>query len=520
MANFCIDTIPLNLSVLFTILCALTAILVITYSEEQSIYHRKKFGITAMLFSFVLGTTLFVRCYNSASYDASNTTTVPVIHGTVVSHPQRKAKTWSVRICFGKGMHLLAHIAADETESAGNLHPGDSICFAAKHLQSTSPSYLCRVDNTPYKENILDQYRKYLFYEGISATCYVPPHHWSATPTSTTHHSILTYLYSLQKNIGFAYNDSGLEGEAEAVVEAMTSGNKSKLPQYLKDDYSRSGVSHVLALSGFHLTIIYTLLEILLLGRVVVGKYRHIIQFIIIICLWSFAVIAGAPPSLVRAALMCSLMILSSIFNRQALSINSCAFAAFVMLAYNPLTLMNLGFQLSFVSMTGICITGKHLCTLCHSRNFMIRYVWDTAAISLTCTAFTAPLIGFHFHYISVFSLITNLIVSIIASFILYTACFWWVIYHIESIRNILTSILQWLASTMNNIVHRISSSDYAIIEWHPSGLEAALSYSILLFTVIFIQKKSSKSLIGILSSFILLCIAMILRKVGCPPFA
>lgn len=518
-ANFCIRFIPLNMSVLFTILCALLVFLFTTYPTGSQIKQGKRFGLTAMLFAFFSGMTLFIHSYDNVSWKVPEKKEF-VFHGTVAESPVRKPRTWSVKIHCENGKQILAYIARDSTETSCTLRSGDSIRFEARHLQSTSPQYAKSASATPSGSigNPLSQYHKYLFYNGISATCYVPRNGYTATHTESADRNPLTRIRRLQNKAIAAYANAGIEGDAAAVIESMTSGHKTGLSKEMKEKYSRSGVSHVLALSGFHLTIIYTLLEILLLGRVLRHRYRNIVRIVIMACLWTFTVMAGMPPSLVRAALMCSLMILSSILSRQSLSMNSCALAALVMLIYSPLTLFDLGFQLSFISMTGICVCGKPLCALCPTHNIIVRYLWESVAISLTCTLFTVPIIGLCFHYLPTLSIFSNLAVSLLASLILYVAAFWWILYWQESTKAILTDILQWLTQTMNAIVSRISSWEYAVIEWQPSISEVITIYILIAFLILFFKNKSSKNLIGILSTVVILCAIMILRKTGCLP--
>lgn len=518
-ANFCIRFIPLNMSVLFTILCALLIFLFTTYPTRLPIKQGKGFGITAMLFAFFSGMTLFMHSYDHVSWKIAEKKGT-IFHGIVAESPTRKPKTWSVKIHCENGKQILAYIARDSTETSCLLHPGDSIRFEARHLQSTSPQYAESASATPSDSigNQFSQYHKYLFYNGISATCYVPRNGYTVTHTEPADRNLLARIRLLQNKAIAAYANAGIEGDAAAIIESMTSGHKARLSKEMKEKYSRSGVSHVLALSGFHLTIIYTLLEFLLLGRVLRHRYRSIVRIVIMICLWIFTVMAGMPPSLVRAALMCSFMILSSILSRQSLSMNSCALAALVMLIYNPLTLFDLGFQLSFISMTGICVCGKPLCALCPTHNIIVRYLWGIVAISLTCTLFTAPIIGLCFHYLPTFSVFSNLAVSVLASLILYVAAFWWMLCWQENIKAMLTDILQWLTQTMNTIVSQISSWKYAVIEWQPSIAEVITLYILIAFLVLFFKNKSSKNLIGILSTVVILCAIMILRKTGCLP--
>ncbi|MCM1313618.1 MAG: ComEC/Rec2 family competence protein [Bacteroides sp.] len=519
MANFCLPLFPLSMSVLLTILCALLAILLVTQPQGSPLSATKGFGCAVMLFAFFSGMTLFVRSYRNVSWNVGYEDT-PCFSGIIIDNPHKKARTWSVKVRTGNGKIILAHIARDSAEMSCIFSAGDSICFKAKYLQDTSPLHLPVLSGnlTDSMKNVSEQYRKYLFYNGISATCYIPKNSCSITPIPLSEKSVATRIRMLQGKTVAAYAHAGIEDDAAAVIGTMTSGHKAGLSKELKEKYSRSGVSHVLALSGFHLTVIYTFLEIILLGRIFRNRFNIVVRAIIMAVLWLFTIMAGLPPSLVRAALMCSFMILSALFGRPALTLNSCALAAMAMLSLRPLILFDVGFQLSFIAMTSICVCGKRLCMLCPSRRILFRYIWDIIAINLACTLFTAPIVGLYFQYLPIFSLFSNLTISILASLALYVAALWWILCWWEGVREWLTGILQWTAQMMNAIADWVSSSGYAVIHWCPSVFEVLALYGVMTFLLLFVKDKSSRNLIYMLCAMVLFCVIMILRKTGCMP--
>ena len=115
-----------------------------------------------------------------------------------------------------------------------------------------------------------------------------------------------------------------MDGCVYAVVAAMTLGDKSQLTKELRDTYAISGASHILALSGLHLGIIYTLLSLLLSRR----RWQVLSQVVIIVCIWLFVFLVGLSASVVRSAVMVSIYALLSLGHRDKLSVNTLAFAA------------------------------------------------------------------------------------------------------------------------------------------------------------------------------------------------
>ena len=146
--------------------------------------------------------------------------------------------------------------------------------------------------------------------------------------------------------------DSGVDGDAYAVVAAMALGDKTALTHELRDTYSVSGASHVLALSGLHLGIIYGLLWLLLPHR----RWPAVSQTIILVAMWLYVLLVGMPVSVVRSAVMLSVYGLLSIGHRNKMSVNALAFTAIVMLMWNPEWLFDIGFQLSFMAVLAILL--------------------------------------------------------------------------------------------------------------------------------------------------------------------
>ena len=148
------------------------------------------------------------------------------------------------------------------------------------------------------------------------------------------------------------FANHGVDGDAYAVVAAMSLGDKSALTRDLKETYSVSGASHVLALSGLHLGIIYILLSVFLPRR----RWPALSQLLIILFIWAFVFLVGMSVSVVRSAIMLTVYGLLSIGNRDKMSVNALAFTAIVMLMWSPAWLFDVGFQMSFLAVFAILL--------------------------------------------------------------------------------------------------------------------------------------------------------------------
>ncbi len=471
-ANETISILCSNIAAIFVILCSSAAFLYTQNKRKSRDSFFSMFGVAAMLFFFVLGATLFVIRFDSLR-DTNNLRKDANTIGIVCGLPSKKPKTWGVELEVGD-RHVLAYLnAGTDSAEISKLNVGDTVVFRTREFVSTCPLELQSADS------VFAGYRRYLFNNGISATCYVPRRYWRIKEMNAERINVLRILYSWRKNMSATYQKAGFDGEEGALINALTTGNKTVLGKDLKTHYSRAGISHILALSGFHLSVIYAMLNMLMLGRVAVLRRVWLRNVLIIASLWVFTLLVGAPPSLVRSAIMCSLMSVAPCFGRESLSVNSMTFAATVMLVFNPLVLMDVGFQLSFVSVLGICIIARPLNErLC--VNPIVKFFIGTVVVSAVCSVFTAPLVAYHFHSVPLLSVLTNLLVGILSVVILYAAGLWWILYWWEAVRNVLTEVLTVSAGWMNSVAEWVSSIGWATLTWHPSPMSLVLSYLVI----------------------------------------
>lgn len=296
----------------------------------------------------------------------------------------------------------------------------------------------------------------------------------------------------MQGTLHTIYDDHGINGEAGTIIEAMTIGQKTNLSKETRTAYAHAGVSHVLALSGFHVGIIVLMLQFFSLKHMLSLRWRWISNLVIAVALWCYALLTGLSPSLVRATLMCTILLLSQPTFRNDLSLNSCALAFFIMLCINPFYLHDIGFQLSFIAVGSIGILGKKLITLASFHNNLAHYAWliTIIAISLISTLFTAPLVAYHFGHVSTLALLSNLLLFPFVYLLMFASILWWAFLWCPPISDLLTLLLNWTATTMNTISETIASIPFSTMEWHPNLATTLLCYAILLTLTYFITHK------------------------------
>lgn len=268
---------------------------------------------------------------------------------------------------------------------------------------------------------------------------------------------------------------SGLSDDRYAVVAAMALGDRSALTKELKETYSKTGASHVLALSGLHLGIIYALLSMLVVGR----RWQMITQVATVLSIWAFVFLTGMSASVVRSAVMLTVYALLALGHRQKMSVNTLAFTAIVMLLVTPKALFDVGFQMSFMAVFSILLfvplfyrpfSAEYLMT-----HRAVSWLWGMVAVSVAAQIGVAPLIAYYFGRFSCYFLLTNFIVIPAATLILYLALGTLLI---PSLGVVLASMV----GLLNTTLLYIATIPGATIEGlHPSvGLTVAI-YGVLL---------------------------------------
>lgn len=217
----------------------------------------------------------------------------------------------------------------------------------------------------------------------------------------------------------------GLAPDEQALVNAMTAGDRRSLSPRLRAAYARSGTSHLLAVSGLHVGIVFMLAN-LLLWWLPLFRRGHVWRNVaVIVLIWLYAAVTGFPPSVVRAAAMFSVLQFAFASSSAYVGMNTLAGVALVMLTFNTDYLFDISFQLSFVAVAGIIAWGVPLGRALRSRWRAVDAVTGVLVVGLTAAAVTAPLICYTFGQVSIVGLALNPVVILISNIVVGGAALW-----------------------------------------------------------------------------------------------
>ncbi len=295
-----------------------------------------------------------------------------------------------------------------------------------------------------------------------------------------------------------------LQSDTSALCKALCIADKSDLTSTVKKDFSRAGASHILAVSGMHVGIIFTGISTLIGLISQSRKFSRIASIVAICFLWFYAFICGLQPSIVRACTMFTIPIIGKLLKRDSSSLNSLLFTAFCMVIYDYTNLFNIGFQLSFLAVAGILLFQEKIFNIFQLQNKILIWLWSLTSVSIAAQITTLPLTIYYFHNIPVLSLISNLFVVPLSTLLIYFSG-GLILFNLTNVSNIISLILNKLSYYLNLFIEVISCTPFATIEnINISIFQVATLYLIILITKYFLDSKKPVCVIWILSLIIL----------------
>ena len=306
----------------------------------------------------------------------------------LIDEPVKKPKTWMCKVKTGDKITLI-YIPVDSVSST--LTPSDWLIIKARFEKTDQINYLKK---------------------GIGARAFVAKNNWRKIESpSKQGFNLRFYSLNYRRILLNQLKEILPDEKSYAVAAAISLGYSHEIDQETRQTFAATGTAHILAVSGLHFAIIYSILNFpfSFLGNK--RRERIIRQLIILPLLWMFAFLTGMPPSVTRAAVMITVWGIGNAFSFRALTINTLGSAAFFMLLYNPYNLFDIGFQLSFSAVLAILLVNPYLTSLYRSRNPMINYIWELSCTSTSAQLGTVPFSLYYFHLFPLLFLVSNIFV-------------------------------------------------------------------------------------------------------------
>lgn len=319
-------------------------------------------------------------------------------------------------------------------------------------------------------------YKRYALFRSITYQVFLDSGEYEILPGRNETILKKTILAAREKVLRILRNN--IKGEKElGLAEALLVGYKDDLDQSLLRSYANTGVVHIIAISGLHLGLIYWLLLLLLNPIKRYSKIKWIRPVLIIAGLWSFSLLAGAQPSVLRSALMFTFIVLGESAARRSSIYNTMAASAFLLLCIDPFWLWDIGFQLSYTAVLSIVIFMPPIYQLFYVKNKILDLVWKMNAVTLAAQILTTPLSIYHFHQFPVLFLLTNIIAVPLSSILVLGEIFLCLLSFLPAVSLFTGKLISFLIQCMNRFIENIGKIPFSLWE----GLQVTIIQSFLL---------------------------------------
>ncbi|HAQ20277.1 MAG TPA: hypothetical protein DCR40_13760 [Prolixibacteraceae bacterium] len=253
------------------------------------------------------------------------------------------------------------------------------------------------------------------------------------------------------------------EKEERSVVSALTLGYRTEIDQETIDYFASTGAMHVLSVSGLHVALIYFILGFLL-SFIKRGKAGSAIFAVLMISfLWIYAFISGFSPSVQRATVMFSFLIIGNLLRRPANIYNTLMASALFLILLNPLVIYDIGFQLSYLAVFGIILIHPVLNKLIEVTNPVLKWIWSLTTVSIAAQLTTFPLGLFYFNQFPNLFWLSNFVVIPATTLIIWLTIAFFIASPVQSISMLLGIFIQKTTHLMLEILKTIDALPYAV---------------------------------------------------------
>ncbi len=302
-------------------------------------------------------------------------------------------------------------------------------------------------------------YGRYLKSNGYEGTLDVKS--YEKISNNLFYYKIFEFKNKLSKTINYLYKDKS------EFINSILIGEKENIDKIQKEIFSKTGVSHVLALSGIHVSILVTIIGYSIGG--INGFYKLILVGAI---LFIYSIMVGQSPSIVRAIVYSLIAYLAVFIQEKVDGISSLSFIGSILVIQNPYIIYNVSFQLSFLATLSIIYFYGYI-------NEKIKF----KLISLTISAniLTIPLVYYHFGNISFIAVISNIVVVPFLSIVIYISILSVIILPVSlTISKIMVIINSFIIDIVNMYLEILYNFRFSFIEIEKTNLEFVVIYYIV----------------------------------------
>lgn len=509
---YCLNAVTLSVvgvSVAVMVLCLLLLAVIQLQNTNRQYRWRLVSGGAAMVLLFTLGwlLTWLNTDTNYSSHFKNYIYGQPVLTVRIIQPPVQKEKTLAAvaevtaihnrdSTTYTTGKILLYILRSAKPV---NLHYGDVVTLTGKVEEFAAPK-------NPGEFN----FKRYQAYHNIYHRVFLAPGSWRFT-ASGEGNLLLSKVYAVRAYFLNVLNRYVTGADNFAVAAAIMLGYNDYMTTDIMRAYTNAGTLHVLSVSGLHVGVMFLMLNFLLgwagnqTKKARIGKAVFIIGF-----MWFYACLTGLSPSVLRSALMFSLIQIGLTMARHVNMYNIVAGSALVLIVINPFIVTEVGFQLSYLAVLGIVfmypkiyalvpigsskpkaykraqgVKGKLQAAAKHDWRWLfiygLNFVWSLVAVSLAAQLATLPLSLYYFHQFPNWFLLANIVIIPLSNFVLFTGTALCALGEIAVLNTITGAVFNGLLTALNNVTFLIDAIPYNVTD----GISITLAEMLLLYLLL-----------------------------------
>ncbi|MCM1354946.1 MAG: ComEC/Rec2 family competence protein [Staphylococcus sp.] len=275
---------------------------------------------------------------------------------------------------------------------------------------------------------------------------------------------LLNALRRFQPEISALIGMSALSPRAKEFLDVTLTGDRSMLSPTTREAFSVTGLSHFLALSGLHVSILILVASVILIPLTFSSGLRRWRPVVLICLLWLFAIITGMAPSVVRSVIMGTLFLLACMMQRRRSPFNSLCVAAIAILIVTPHALYSVGFQLSFIAVASILLFAEKLNPFSRRRGWLYGLA-AYPAVTIAAMLGTAAVSAYYFNIFPLCFLPVNFFGALLLPFILGCGAVFLIFESLGITLSPLAGCIDFLVKLLYDVATVIGSQTWAVVD-------------------------------------------------------
>jgi competence protein ComEC len=477
----------------------------IIQKEKRAISYFKK-GVYILLTNALLFLLAFESCFVYSAKISSNHYTNYLSY----QHQKFIATVSDIPLKKQKFTKLTVHLNSIENNGAWNYAEGDMIVYVkndsllkldlgTRLLAETKFSYV----NEPQNPNEFN-YKDFLERKNIFHVAYLNSKEVVVLPCGKLKTGVFEVGTFIKSKVVELLRNSNLSQEAFSICSALLVGYNDEIDSEVMQSFSHAGTLHVLAVSGMHTGVLYGILLFIFSFFDKHDRYKKTKFIFVMFFLVLFVFITGLSPSVLRAALMLTLVLFGKTFYKQGNAYNTLLLSAFILLLINPLLIIDAGFLLSYSAVLGIMCLYPVLSKLYTFENTMIQWLWNSTLISLAATLFTLPISLYYFHQFPIWFVFSNLLIIPLSMLLMLCSALLLVFYKLAWINHALVYLINLITTVMLKFAQLTDNPHFGFIDLIPfSKTDALFLCLIICAALIVIATKRYSHVIALCCIFI-----------------